>query len=139
MEAVVAMAAHLEADGIRPALVLCSGARRTRQTLAGVLPALGGELEIRIEPELYTFDADVLLARLRRVEERMPSAMLIGHNPAMQELALSLASGGPRRADLEVKFPTGALATIDLATDSWAEVRPENGQLVEFVAPRDLG
>jgi phosphohistidine phosphatase len=55
------MAGWLETADVRPELVLCSSARRTRETLAIVLPALGDRFEIRGEPVVYTFDADVLL------------------------------------------------------------------------------
>ena len=55
---------YLVAEGIEPQLVLCSSAVRARETLARVLPGLGSELQMLIEPELYTFDAEVLLHRL---------------------------------------------------------------------------
>ena len=97
------MSDYLRAEGIRPDVVLCSSALRTRQTLARVLSALGPELEIHIEPGLYTFDAGSLLERLRAIPDAV-SAMLIGHNPAMQDLAIRLADpwGQAGRARTEV-------------------------------------
>ena len=58
---------YIAAEGLEPQLVLCSSALRARQTLARVLPALGKELQVHIEPALYTFEADVLLDRLGRI------------------------------------------------------------------------
>ena len=108
-----AMAGYL-ASVDPPRLVLCSAGLRARQTLASVLPSLGTDLEIRIEPELYTFDADVLLERLRRLDDDVTSVMLVGHNPALEELAIALTTDGELRERLDQRFPTAALATIEL-------------------------
>jgi phosphohistidine phosphatase len=131
--AVELIARHLRDEKISPALVLCSPARRTRETLEGVEP--GGD--VKIEDELYGASEADLLERLRDVPEATESVMLIGHNPAIQELALSLAGGGERRSDVERKFPTGALATLTVP-DSWRELAPGSAELVEFVRPKDL-
>jgi phosphohistidine phosphatase len=136
--AAVAMAAHIAAERVHPDLVLCSSGLRARQTLAAVLPALGGELVVRIEPGLYTFDARSLLGRLRREEDGITSLMLVGHNPALQELALTLASLGADRPRLAEKLPTGGLVTIVLPEDSWAEIGDGGAEIAAFVTPRDL-
>jgi phosphohistidine phosphatase len=129
---------HLGQHPIRPALVLCSSARRTRQTLAAVLPALGTELEVRIEPWLYTFDAAVLLDRLARVPDAT-SVLLVGHNPALEDLATLLAGSGQRLPDLQAKFPTCALAEIDLPSGVVGAPTRRDGVLMRFVLPRELG
>jgi phosphohistidine phosphatase len=126
------MAGHLR-DGISPSLVLCSSARRTRDTLR--LLGLGGE--VRIERELYGASEDELLDRLRRVPDTVESVMLVAHNPAIQELALRLAGGGAKLADVQRKFPTGALATLTFA-DRWRELRPGCAELAGFVTPKEI-
>jgi phosphohistidine phosphatase len=136
--AAAVMAAHLAAERVQPDLVLCSSGLRARQTLAAVLPSLGGSLVVRIEPELYTFDAPALLGRLRRVDDGVASLMLVGHNPALQELALALASLGSDRPRLAEKLPTGALVTIVLPEDSWAEIGDGGAEVAALVTPRDL-
>ena len=138
MRAVGVMAEHVRRREIEPVLVLCSSARRTRETLAGVEP--GGEWVI--EPELYGADASTVVERLRRVPAEAPSVMLIGHNPAMQVLVLRLAAsdGAPGGADLEAvrnKFPTGALATLRFEC-SWSELSSGCAQLTSFVRPKKL-
>ena len=127
---------YLAAEGIAPALVLCSSATRARETLARVLPDLGTELQVLIEPELYTFDADVLLGRLSRVPDDVASVMLVGHNPAIEELAVRLADRGDRLRDLSEKYPTAGLAEIDFPAGTWKTLEP--GALTRFVTPRDL-
>jgi len=129
---------YVAAAGIRPELVLCSSALRTRQTLARVLPALEHDLEVRVESSLYTFDAASALDRLRAVPDGVNSVMLIGHNPAIQELAVRLAARGDRLDELAQKYPTAALAEIELPVGSWHEAGETPGQLTRFVVPREL-
>jgi phosphohistidine phosphatase len=130
---------RLEVEAIEPELVLCSSALRARQTLARVLTALGTALEVRIEPALYTYDAAVLLDRLHRVSPDVASVLLVGHNPAMQELAMRLADRGDRLDDLSRKYPTAGFAEITLPSGSWDAVADRSGELTRFVVPRTLG
>jgi phosphohistidine phosphatase len=144
--AVELLADHVRRQHIEPAQVLCSSARRTRETFDGVAP--GGEL--LIEPELYEASGDDVLERLRRVPDGTPSVMVIGHNPAMQVLVLRLtgANGGVQSADgdpnvdaklsdLQRKFPTGALVTLGFDCP-WSELSAGSAKLVDVVRPRDL-
>ncbi len=132
--AALQMAAYLRAHEISPALVLCSTARRTVQTLEVVAP--GGRA--LIEPELYAASASELLARLRRVPDVATSVMLIGHNPGLQMLVLALAADPtPNRAAVANKFPTAALATLTLG-GTWSDLRPGHAELTGYVRPKDL-
>ncbi len=134
------MAAHLRAARLRPDLVLCSGARRTRQTLDSLEAVLDGVPAV-IEPELYEADRTGLLARLRRLDDRFASVLVIGHNPGLERLAEALAGGqgdGQALARLAAKFPTGALAVLDGEIDRWAELDHGTCRLAAFVRPKDL-
>jgi phosphohistidine phosphatase len=124
---------HLGAAGIRPSLVLCSSALRARETL----DALALEGDVRIEPELYGASAGELLERLQHVPTEVESTMLIGHNPAVQSLVVSLAGSGTQLARVQRKFPTGALATLGFTGD-WLDLRPGFAELVGFVRPKEL-
>jgi phosphohistidine phosphatase len=139
-DAAKAMAAHVRAQGIRPELVICSSARRARETLDGVDPT-GRRL---IEPAVYSASATDLLQRLTRVPDATESVMVIGHNPTLQMLVLCLAdpSGdtlgeGSDLAGVRSKFPTGALATLGL-DGPWGELSPGRAVLAGFVRPRQL-
>jgi phosphohistidine phosphatase len=127
------MAKHLRDEGISPSLVLCSSARRTRETLERLEP----DGDVRVERELYGASASELLERLRLVPDKTQSVMLIGHNPAVQELALELAADGDGLVDVERKFPTCALATLSLR-GTWGELEAGAAELVAFVSPKDL-
>jgi len=113
-------------------LVLCSSARRARETLDLVAPSG----EIRIEPELYGASADALLQRLRNVGDEVGAVMLIGHEPAMRDLAVALIGPGSELA--ERKFPTAALATLTFA-GPWRALEPEHAELAGFITPKQLG
>jgi phosphohistidine phosphatase len=131
------IAQHLREERIAPDVVLCSSAGRAQETLERISPALGGDARVEIEPELYGASASELLARLRRLPEEAGSAMLVGHNPAVQELALSLAGSGFERATIEGKYPTAGLATLSFE-GPWSELDMGAGELVSFVTPKAL-
>jgi phosphohistidine phosphatase len=132
------MAAHLARLGIEPELVLCSPARRTRETLELVRPGLGAAKTVRLEDALYGASPDELLEHLRTVPETVASVMLIGHNPGLQDLALTLASSGPELDRLEEKFPTAALATLELVRTPWARLAQAGATLSGYVVPKQL-
>jgi phosphohistidine phosphatase len=134
-----AMARHLEGEEIRPDLVLCSPARRTRETLERIEGALGGKVEKTLDDALYGASEAELLARIKALPDELGSVMLIGHNPGLEELALALASSGTDLERMHKKYPTAALATIDLPARRWSTVRRGSGELVGYVRPKDLG
>jgi phosphohistidine phosphatase len=130
------LADHLERQAIHPTLVLCSTARRTRETLEAISPS-GDRL---IEPELYGATGPDLLDRLRQVPDDAESVMVIGHNPAMQTLVLRLADPAQDGALLPVvqrRFPTGALATLTFEC-GWSKLAPACARLTDFTKPRSL-
>jgi len=135
-KAATRLAEHLRTEGIRPELVLCSSALRARQTLERLQGVLG-TAAVLVEDALYAADADELLLRLRRVPETARSVMVIAHNPGLQDLAVELAPSGPDVERLREKFPTGALAAIDLDA-AWDDLAWGVGRLTSLTVPRDL-
>jgi phosphohistidine phosphatase len=123
---------HLRDNRIELSLVLCSSARRARETLELARPAG----DVLIERELYGASAQQLLERLRKVPDEHEAVMLIGHNPAIEDLAVSLA--GPGAQLIGDKFPTGALATLSF-NGRWSELAPAAVELESLVRPRELG
>jgi phosphohistidine phosphatase len=91
-------------------LVLCSSARRTRETLDFVLDEFSPRPRTSIEDELYLASREKLAARLARLDAREVNVLLIGHNPGLHELAIALADeNSPAfRALASGKFPTAA-------------------------------
>jgi phosphohistidine phosphatase len=126
-------------QGLAPALILCSSAARTRQTLAILRPALGGKHEIRFEDGLYLADAERMLARLRRVPAKCESVLVVGHNPGLHELAVLLMAPGAGKPGkhLASEMPTGALAGFEVE-GPWGVLAPHEARLTHFVTPKDL-
>jgi phosphohistidine phosphatase len=104
---------------------------RARETLAALLPVLAGDVDIRLESELYGAGVDTVLGRLRRVDDAVGSVLVIGHNPTLHGLALALTG----RGDALERFPTGALASVTF-TRGWAELAEGGGELAGLFFPR---
>ncbi|QRG05459.1 histidine phosphatase family protein [Xanthobacter dioxanivorans] len=120
--------------------VLVSPARRTRETWDLVAAQLPPVKVVASEPRIYDASASRLLSVLREQPRDAHSLMLVGHNPGLEDLAEMLAAGGSATylSKMSEKFPTGALAVIDLPVDDWSLVAPGSGRLDRFVTPRDL-
>lgn len=132
------LARYMRRAGIRPALVLCSSARRTRQTLKLLKPALRGKPKLHIEDSLYGADSAALLRRLRRLPKRADSVLLIGHNPGLQELALALVRPGAERERMMQRFPTGALAALRIGKAGWRRLSKGDAALAGYLTPTEL-
>lgn len=111
--------------------MLCSTARRTRETLELLLPALG-KVEVGFEDDLYGAGAGELQARLRRLPRRVGAALVIGHNPGLEELAsLLLGPAAPGH------FPTLALASMRFPVADWRSIREGAAEPIAFVTPKE--
>jgi len=118
----------LATGGFRPDLVICSAARRTRQTWQYVAPELGGDPEFTTEQRLYQADSEDVAEIVRQTPATVGTLLYIGHNPAAAELA-SLLTGS------EIALPTAAIAVIALASD-WADLAAGTGELVASWSPK---
>ncbi|WP_028968887.1 SixA phosphatase family protein [Sphingomonas sp. URHD0057] len=126
--------------GLRFDIVLASPAARVRETLEGVQENCPLNVPIRIEPRIYMARVAELLELLATIPDEVSSALLVGHNTSAERLVAKLSAdddGGLRRR-VEEKFPTAALAAIELPVESWADLQPENGRIVELIYPADL-
>jgi phosphohistidine phosphatase len=129
------LASRLQRARVAPALVLCSTAVRARQTLELLAPALGGQVETRYEEDLYGATAADVLERLRGVPGSVPSVMVVGHNPTIQDLTLELAARGRDLDSVRLKFPTAALATLKFDRKGWDRLDRGVAELVAFLTP----
>ena len=136
--AAAALGARLARRGLAIDRVLCSPARRTRETLA--LLALDPAIPVSYVEILYLASARTLLARVRRLPPRVHCALVIGHDPGLEQLALSLAERGSKRALLRLAegFVTGALAELRIPEKGWRALAAGSTYLERFTRPRDL-
>ena len=93
-----------------------------------------------VTDELYAADSGDLLRRLGNIDPGIAAVMIVGHNPGLHDLALELVGDGDTAAiaQLRVKFPTGALATLQLDRTSWDRLAPGVAYLASLVLPRQL-
>ncbi|HET6387865.1 histidine phosphatase family protein [Hyphomicrobium sp.] len=132
------MGAALKELQFAPERILCSPAKRTRETLALVQPFLK-DGEVTFDEQLYLTSPDTILERLKAVPVGVSRVLVVGHNPGLHSLALMLAGTGDAKSisKLEDKFPTGALAVFSFPQVTWRDVAPASGHLEAFVTPRD--
>lgn len=134
-----AVGAEMKTQGLAFDLVLASPARRVAETLDEVAGDYGA-LEPRYDARLYLASAATLLDIVRHAPDDAHRLLLVGHNPGMEELALRLVrrDGDRLRGEVEIKYPTGTVAEIELPVEQWAQVREGTGRLLRFIRPRDL-
>ena len=123
------IAAHGPVD-----LVLCSSARRAKQTWEAAASSVGGAPDVRFSRAIY--EADSYLPILRQEGGDANTILLVGHNPTMHETALSLTVdfSSAEGAILAVRFPKGAAAVLDF-DGRWAGIGPGQGHLATFILP----
>ena len=93
---------------------------------------------MRLEPELYGADVPELLAALRETPSDVVTLLLVGHNPGLEELVLTLAGDGVDDTldEVRVKFPTSAIAVLAWHGTSWRGLEPGAALLTSVMVPR---
>ena len=132
--------AFIATQSLTPDLILCSTARRTRETLELAAPAFGAVIATRLEAAIYEATTARLLAVIRRTPAGVHRLMLVGHNPGFEDLAIDLVRTAEKDAAgrLEKKYPTSGLAVLTFQADGWAKIAPRSAHLSIFTAPRYL-
>jgi phosphohistidine phosphatase len=124
----------LAGRGLYPGLVLCSAARRTRQTwqqLSGTLVAdsAGPGPEFVAEQRLYGADSEDVAELVRETSDDIAIVLYIGHNPAAAELVQLLTGAEPA-------FPTAAIAVIGVRS-GWPQLTAGSCELSASWTPHD--
>ncbi len=130
---------EMKAQGLAFDLVIASPARRVSETLREIAGGYGA-LDANYDQRLYLASAATLLDVVRHAPDSVDRLMLVGHNPGMEELALRLAlrDRDALRREIEIKYPTGTVAEIELPVGHWNDVKEGTGRIVRFIRPRDL-
>ncbi|MEJ8574415.1 histidine phosphatase family protein [Microbaculum marinum] len=135
------MASYMAENGLLPERIVCSAALRAVETLALVLPPISADMEIILSRRLYEADGEGYLTAVREAGGTAASLLLVGHNPAMEDVAGLLAPVGDAvaLAEMHEKFPTAGLAVIDFDGPRWSDVGPGAGRLIAFHTPKSIG
>lgn len=131
---------HLRKAGIAPAVILCSPSARTAATCHAFTTEEAADTQVRVSERLYLASPGELLHHIHALEDKFPSAMIIGHNPGLQLLCLQLCKDGADGFidDVTLKFPTAACASIVFKTTRWRDIAPDSGHLAGVVFPKRL-
>jgi phosphohistidine phosphatase len=135
------MGKEIAKHGLDPDLVLCSTARRTRDTLQLVLPELKAEpKKIIYEDGLYHGTPAEMLDLLREVSAGVGQVLLVGHNPELQSFGLDLIGSGSKQLKdrLEAKLPTAGLVVLRFPAGAWEDVAINSGKIELFLTPSDV-
>jgi phosphohistidine phosphatase len=134
-----------------PDQVLCSTARRASETWQLTRAGLGTSPPVSFDDRVYQASAEQLLSLIRRIAPETRTLLVVGHDPAVPELALLLAAAAPPAGGnarngtalsvmvnrMRVKFPTAAVAVFEFTGD-WDQMTPGSTRLACFMTPRDL-
>ncbi|MET8080557.1 histidine phosphatase family protein [Streptomyces sp. NPDC005303] len=128
----------LAAGDLLPDLALCSTAVRARHTWELASAQWGTSPPVRLDRALYGADVPELLAAVRATPPEVMTLLLVGHNPGLEELVLTLAGDGLDDAleEVRVKFPTSAIAVLAFHGTSWRALAPGTALLTSVLVPR---
>ena len=126
-------------SGYVPEAVVCSTARRARETwelaAAGLADAVRDAAPpVRYEPRVYEATVLGLLMLVRELPDDQHTVLIVGHNPGIAELAVGLTAPPPEPPSA---FPTASVAVLGLA-GTWAETSPGEARLLAFAVPAGM-
>ncbi|MEV8506829.1 histidine phosphatase family protein [Actinoplanes sp. NPDC051475] len=123
-----AAGAWMAAEGLRPDLVLCSPATRTRQTWHAVAVALGeGDApEVRYEDGLYAGGRTEVVDLLRGLPDSVGTVLVVGHNPTISDVSILFRPDG----DVVTEGLKTAGIAVHRTEASWAATEPGSLPLV---------
>jgi phosphohistidine phosphatase len=131
----------MASNGVTFEHVIASPAVRVIDTLDGLWAGYGRKVEPTWERRIYLASSATLLDVIRETDDAYGSILMVGHNPGMEDVVFDLVADdgqSPLRKEVEIKYPTAALAQLELDIDHWSEIDKPMARLTRFVRPRDL-
>ena len=130
-EAAEAMGRFLASKKVNLSILISSPSIRTRQTVEIVQREASLGAEPQFDQRIYEASLSTLVQVVSEIPDDKKTAMLVGHNPGMEELLAFLTRENRH-------MPTCALARISLDSSGWKEVGRSSGKLEWYVTPKDL-
>jgi phosphohistidine phosphatase len=125
------MGEALKKQGVLPDFILCSPAKRAKETMELCKQAAELESQVEFEQNIYEASSAELLKLVRQLSDAHPGVLMIGHNPGFENL-LSRLIGSDRQ------MPTATLACVRFQIDAWENVEDGEGELLWFLIPKTL-
>lgn len=124
------MADKLFDKGYRPDLIVSSPAVRTRQTSEIFAKTLRYTKTIMYNEVLYMAYLNELQETLTYTFDTVESMILVGHNPSLTALALTLVG-------FKEEIAMGAMVEVEFDCDSWIDISKENARLISYTKPEN--
>ena len=122
------MAEYFASKKLPVDLIVASPASRTKKTAEIFAEALKYKKTIMLNEVLYMAFVNELLETISYTFDTVDSMLLVGHNPSLTALAITLVG-------FKEKFQMGAIMEIDFDCDSWIDICKENAKLVCYESP----
>ncbi len=126
------MAKLVESFRFPPEAIFTSSAARAYETAKIFAETLKLEDTLKVEDSLYSASQQAYLAQIQKMPDELSSVMIVGHNPILEDLLVTLTSRSP----FHTKMPTCALAAVHFHVTLWSEIRPATGILRVVLYPK---
>jgi phosphohistidine phosphatase len=124
---------YMYLEEIIPEIIFSSHATRATQTAQLFAEQLKlDHSEIKIDEELYEASVRTLLGFITKLDPKIKSVMIIGHNPSLTHLCEHLSK------DVIGFLPPAALVHLMIDGLDWMQLDKGTGQLVEIKLPDQI-
>jgi len=133
-----ALGDYMKHHNYTPDLVLCSSARRTRETLEGVQTHLDAG-NVKTLDILYSGSAGDYLYEIQQCDNKYDNILIVAHNPSIYELVRLLAAQGSDSVmqRLSEGYSPASLSVVNCVCEKWADIQPAENTLAAIVNPMD--
>ena len=114
--------------------IICSNAKRTRQTLDGFARSLNSRIEPQFDDRLYEASSSMLLEVIRRISPACQHPFILGHNPGLQDF-MSAVMAYHQPSFSVGGFHTCSAVTFEVLSESWSDVSLQRLKITQFVTP----
>jgi phosphohistidine phosphatase len=131
---------YMAHHGLVPDLAVVSPAARAQETWTLVAACFAKTPQMVTDDRVYNATVEKLVEVIGDTRKAR-SLLIIGHNPGLHDLAVTLIASGDveARERINEKLPTCGLVVIDLPFDDWARLHPQAGRIERFVSPHLIG
>ena len=111
-------------------IILSSPANRAIHTAKIIKSQLKLSIDIKQREEIYRASYTDLISMIAKLNNKISSIALIGHNPTIHILLEKLSG------KIFIKFPTCSIAQINFSSNSWVDI--DMGILEYFISPASI-
>jgi phosphohistidine phosphatase len=113
--------------------IISSPAVRAITTSSIIATEIGFDTkQIVLNDGIYNASLDSLINIVSNIDDRVSSAMLVGHNPGFTSLFNILSN-----AKID-NMPTCSVVQIQFDKDTWASITEHSGKLIDFDYPKKV-